>query len=112
MKRGTAGATTADIVQQWPAADYWGFKTESEAFGLAFGHGLGVGLWERPIVSRLYSLDNPVELKEGMVIALETYDGEGNDGARIEDEVIVTVDGCEVITKFPCDELIECGGKY
>lgn len=102
------GATTADIVNAWPASSYWGFKNESEAFGLAFAHGLGVGLWERPMVHRLFSLDNPVELKEGMVLAFETYDGEGINGARIEDEVVITRDGPEVISKFPCDELISC----
>lgn len=103
-----AGATTADIVKQWPTCDYWGFKSESEAFGLAFAHGLGVGLWERPMVHRAFSLNNPVELKEGMVLAFETYDGEGTDGARIEDEVVITANGPQVISKFPCDELISC----
>ncbi|MBI2842025.1 MAG: aminopeptidase P family protein [Armatimonadetes bacterium] len=112
IERCRAGATTADIVKAWPAADYWGFKSESEAFGLAFGHGLGVGLWERPMITRLYSLDHPVELKEGMVIALETYYGEGRDGARIEEEVVVTADGPEVITRFPAEELIECNKSY
>lgn len=106
------GATTADIANAWPTADYWGFENESEAFGLAFGHGLGVGLWERPMVSRLYSLDHPVELKEGMVVAVETYCGKGTDGARIEQEVVVTADGSDIITRFPCDELIGCGGSY
>ena len=106
------GATTADIVNAWPTADYWGFSSESEAFGLAFGHGVGVGLWERPIVSRLYSVEHPVELQTGMVIALETYAGEGRDGARIEEEVVVTPDGFEVITRFPADELIACGAYY
>jgi len=106
------GATTGDIVRTWPSAEYWGFKNEAEAFGLAFGHGIGVGLWERPIVSRLYSLEHPVELKEGMVIALETYCGQGTDGARIEQELVVTADGHDVITKFPCDELIGCNATY
>ena len=27
-------------------------------------------------------------------------------------EVVVTADGFELITKFPCEELIACGGKY
>jgi len=106
------GNTTADIVSAWPTAEHWGFRSESEAFGLAFGHGVGVSLWERPILSRLYCLDHPTELKEGMVLAVETYDGEGGDGARIEEEVVVTADGYELITKFPCDELIGCGMKY
>ncbi len=107
-----AGNTTADVARAWPGPEHWGFKTESEAFGLAFGHGVGVGLWERPIIHRLFSLDNPIELREGMVLALETYDGRGEDGARIEVEVIVTADGYELISKFPIDELIACGGTY
>ncbi len=106
------GATTADLAGTWPSADYWGFENESQAFGLAYAHGLGVGLWERPIVSRLYSLDHPVEFQEGMVIAVETYDAEGTDGARIEEEVVVTSSGIDVITKFPCEELIGCGVNY
>jgi Xaa-Pro aminopeptidase len=106
------GATTADLAGAWPSADYWGFENESQAFGLAYAHGLGVGLWERPIVSRLYSLDHPVEFQEGMVIAVETYDAEGMDGARIEEEVVVTSTGIDVITKFPCEELIGCGVNY
>lgn len=106
------GATTADIVRAWPAANYWGFKNEAEAFGLAFGHGLGVGLWERPMISRMYSLDNPVELQEGMVLAIETYAAEGRDGARIEDELVVTAHGFDIITKFPTEELIACGASY
>jgi Xaa-Pro aminopeptidase len=106
------GNTTADVCKAWPEAKYWGFQNESQAFGLAFGHGVGVGLWERPIIQRLYSIDHPVELKEGMVIAIETYDGEGIDGARIEEMVVITKEGPDVISKFPCSELISCGCKY
>ena len=106
------GATTADVAGAWPDCSYWGFETEAEAFGLAFGHGIGVGLWEFPIISRLYSLDHPVELQPGMVMAVETYAGEGPNGARIEDEVVVTEGGQEIITKFPADELLECGMSY
>jgi Xaa-Pro aminopeptidase len=106
------GHTTADVCSAWPSADYWGFKDESQAFGLAFGHGVGVGLWERPVIHRLYSMDHPVELKEGMVIAVETYDGEGLEGARIEEMVVITEGEPEVISKFPCSELISCGCKY
>jgi Xaa-Pro aminopeptidase len=106
------GNTTADVCGAWPEAKYWGFKDESQAFGLAFGHGLGVGLWERPIIHRLYSIDHPVELKPGMVIAIETYDGVDIHGARIEEMVVITEDDPEVISKFPCHELISCGCKY
>ena len=68
----------------------------------------GVGLHERPIISRLNSLETPVEIQEGMLFALETYApaADGRSAARIEEEVVVTADGCKVITLFPCEELM------
>jgi Xaa-Pro dipeptidase len=101
------GTTTDQIAKLWPEAPEFGFANEMEAFGLQFGHGLGLALHERPIISRLVSLDNPFELEEGMVFALETYcpAADGNGAARIEEEVVVTPDGCKVITLFPSKEL-------
>ncbi len=91
----------------WPAATEFGFADEMAAFGLQFGHGLGLGLHERPIISRLNSLTEPVEIEAGMVFALETYcpASDGFSAARIEEEVVVTADGPRVITKFPAQEL-------
>jgi Xaa-Pro dipeptidase len=101
------GMTTDKIAERWPEAREFGFANEMEAFGLQFGHGLGLALHERPIISRLVSLDNPFEIKEGMVFALETYcpAADGNGAARIEEEVVVTADGCRVITLFPAQDL-------
>ena len=69
-----------------------GFADEMAAFGLQFGHGLGLALHERPIISRLTSLEAPIEIKQGMVFALETYcpATDGISAARIEEEVVVT----------------------
>jgi len=80
---------------------------EMSAFGLQFGHGLGLALHERPIISRVVSLSHPTEIKEGMVFALETYcpAKDGYSAARIEEEVVVTDKGCRVITLFPAEEL-------
>ncbi len=102
------GVTTDQIAKVWPEAHEFGFEDEMDAFGLQFGHGVGVGLHERPIISRLNSLETPVEIKEGMVFALETYApaSDGRSAARIEEEVVVTENGCEVITLFPCEELM------
>ena len=102
------GATTDEIAKVWPEAEEFGFEDEMDAFGLQFGHGVGVGLHERPIISRLNSLDHPVEIKEGMLFALETYApaADGRSAARIEEELIVTADGNKVITLFPCEELM------
>ena len=102
------GLTTDAIAKAWPKAQDFGFDSEMEAFGLQFGHGLGLALHERPIISRLNSLEHPVELKEGMVFALETYcpADDGHSAARIEEEVVVTATGHEVITLFPAEELV------
>lgn len=107
------GVTTDKIAALWPTAQEFGFESEMEAFGLQFGHGLGMALHERPIISRLVSFDNPFVLKEGMVFALETYcpAADGNGAARIEEEVVVTADGCKVITLFPAQELF-VANKY
>ncbi len=102
------GTTTDQIARVWPEAHEFGFEDEMDAFGLQFGHGVGVGLHERPIISRLNSLDDPIEIQEGMVFALETYApaADGRSAARIEEEVVVTADGPRVITLFPCEELM------
>jgi Xaa-Pro dipeptidase len=101
------GVTTDQVASVWPKAEDFGFGSEMEAFGLQFGHSVGLFLHERPIISRLNSLDHPVEIKEGMVIALETYcpASDGYSAARIEEEVVVTANGPQVITRFPSDEL-------
>jgi Xaa-Pro aminopeptidase len=101
------GTTTADIVALWPRAQEFGFPDEEAAFALQYGHGVGLSIWEKPIFSRLVSLDHPEELTEGMVFALETYcpATDGQSAARIEEEVVVTSNGCAVLTLFPAEEL-------
>lgn len=101
------GTTTDQIAAVWPRAEEFGMANEMEAFGLQFGHGLGLNLHERPVISRLVSFEHPLEIKEGMVFALETFcpATDGMSAARIEEEVIVTDKGCRVITLYPAEEL-------
>jgi Xaa-Pro dipeptidase len=101
------GATTAHICEVFPKAGEFGFPDEMSAFGLQFAHGLGLALHERPIISRVVSMDHPTEIKEGMVFAIETYcpATDGYSAARIEEEVVVTDKGCKVISLFPAEEL-------
>ena len=108
------GTTTDQIASVWPTAQEIGFPDEQSCFGLQFGHGLGVGLYEAPMISRVHSLDNPIPLEEGMVFALETYcaASDGESAARIEEEVVVTASGNRVITRFPAEELLVCGKTY
>ncbi|MEE2761519.1 MAG: Xaa-Pro peptidase family protein [Pseudomonadota bacterium] len=104
------GAKLDDIANVWPKAEEFGYANEDEAFLLQFGHGVGLSLWERPIISRRY-MGQKTELKKGMVFAVECWKGaeDGSGAARIEEEVVVTEDSCEIITNFPSDHLISCG---
>ena len=108
------GITTADVVKLWPKAEEFGFANEEAAFALQYGHGVGLSIWEKPIFSRLVSLDHPEVIEEGMVFALETYwpASDGWSAARLEEEVVVTKDGCEVITRFPSEKLLVAGTHY
>jgi Xaa-Pro dipeptidase len=104
LKPGIASDT---IARAFPKAEEIGFSSEMEAFGLNFCHGLGLGLHERPLISRLNSLDEPIELKAGMVFAVETYcpAKDGISAARIEEEVVLTPGGPKVISLYPAQEL-------
>lgn len=108
------GVTTDQIAAVWPSAEEMGFPDEEACFGLQFGHGLGVGLYEAPMISRLHSFRDPVEIEVGMVFALETYcpAARGGGAARIEEEVVVTPEGPRIITRFPAKELLVCGATY
>lgn len=101
------GVGSDQVAAVLPKAEEFGFDNELAAFGLQFAHGLGLGLHERPIISRLNSMRDPVELEVGMVFAMETYcpASDGTSAARIEEEVVVTDYGIEVLTKFPAQEL-------
>jgi Xaa-Pro aminopeptidase len=108
------GALTSDVVEVWPRAQEFGFASEEAAFALQYGHGVGLSIWERPIFSRLVSLEHPATIEEGMVFALETFwpASDGWSAARIEEELVVTRDGCEVITRFPAESLLVAGGGH
>ena len=108
------GVTTADICKLWPKAEDFGFPNEEAAFALQYGHGIGLAIWEKPVFSRLVSLDYPEIIEEGMVFALETFwpASDGWSAARIEEELVVTKDGCQVISRFPAEELLVAGTRY
>jgi Xaa-Pro aminopeptidase len=109
------GVTTAEVVEIFPRAEEFGFPDEEAAFALQYGHGVGLSIWEKPIFSRLVSFDYPETIQEGMVFALEMFwpATDGWSAARIEEQLVVTKNGCEVITRFPAEELlVTAGGQY
>jgi Xaa-Pro aminopeptidase len=101
------GVSTDQVAKAFPKSTEIGFETEMSAFGLNFCHGLGLGLHERPLISRVNSFKDPYELKAGMVFAVETFcpAKDGVSAARIEEEVVLTPNGAKVITLFPAQEL-------
>jgi Xaa-Pro aminopeptidase len=102
------GTTTDEIARVWPEANAFGFPDEMEAFGLQFGHGVGLSVHERPVISRLNSLEHPIQLEEGMFFALETFcpATDGRSAARIEEQVVCTEEGPKIVTLFPAEELL------
>src|SRR6267143_3799387 len=102
------GRTTAEIASVWPKAQEFGFPNEEAAFALQYGHGIGLAICEKPVISRLVSLEHSCEIKPGMVFALETFwpSTDGWSAARIEEEIVVTETGHEVITRFLAEELL------
>ena len=101
------GMSSDRIARAFPKAQEIGFASEMDAFGLNFCHGLGLGLHERPVISRLNSFNQPIELKVGMVFTVETYcpATDGVSAARIEEEVVLTPRGPQIISLYPAQEL-------
>jgi Xaa-Pro aminopeptidase len=74
-------------------------------------HGLGISLHELPWLYKSSDLDSlGLKYQEGMVLAVENWVGDrgGTDGVRLEENVVVTKDGYDLLTKYEVDELIEC----
>jgi Xaa-Pro dipeptidase len=107
IKAVKVGTTTREIASKWPSAkEAWGYEDEDQAAANLWGHGLGLAQYDMPVISRIWSLDFPVEIQEGMVFALETQHGKMHQwGVRIEEMMIVHKDKIELISNFPVEQI-------
>jgi Xaa-Pro aminopeptidase len=73
-----------------------------ETFGHGTGHGLGLDVHEEPRIGKPRADMPPVALAAGMVFTIEPGSYlPGFGGVRIEDDVLVTGSGCELLTSLP-----------
>ena len=110
LERIEPGATTDDVAQGFPdmagehadwydSDDHWQLTTNHWA------HGLGLQLYEVPLIWRGISEEHPIELEEGMVMAVETQEPAERQGVRVEEMVVVRENGVEILSQWPVEEI-------
>ncbi|HLC27407.1 MAG TPA: M24 family metallopeptidase, partial [bacterium] len=101
------GVSTADLAKHFPPATAWGYKDEVEVLTMEVGHGIGLYQYELPVINRQWSFNHPQILQAGMTFAVESREGEERiGGVRLENMIVVTENGAEVLDHFPREEIL------
>jgi Xaa-Pro aminopeptidase len=105
------GVTTREVAEQWPPCEEdWSdilVRYEDQTAGSNWAHGIGLSLYELPLIWRGCSLEHPLVLEKGMTFAIETQHGvPGIGGIRHEEMIHVTDDGVEIMSQWPIDEIV------
>ncbi len=101
------GVSTADVARHWITADERGYPSEEYVWCEDLGHGLGLWLYEYPIINRLWSLDHPMTIEKGMTLAVEAMVTDPEVGrTKLEEMVVITDKGPEIITRMPAKDMM------
>lgn len=101
------GISTAEIAEKWQTAEDAGWPSEEHVWCEDLAHGIGLWLYEYPIINRLWSLEHPTIIEEGMTIAVEAMVFDEKVGrTKLEEMVVVTDRGAEIITRMPVENMI------
>lgn len=102
------GVTTADVAVLWDSAEKKGASSEEAVWCDDMAHGIGLWLYEYPVINRLWSLEHPQTFEAGMTMAIEALDPVDPSIGRVklEEMVVVTENGIEVFSKLPIEEIM------
>jgi Xaa-Pro aminopeptidase len=104
------GATTDDIAEGFPDmegehADWYDANEHWQMTTNHWAHGLGLQLYEVPLIWRGLSPEHPIEIEEGMTMAVETMEPADRQGVRVEEMVVVRENGVEILSQWPVEEI-------
>ena len=104
------GVTTDEVAEGFPDTagehmDWYGADKFWQMTTNHWAHGLGLQLYEVPLIWRGISSDHPIELEEGMTMAVETQRPADRQGVRVEEMIVVRESGAEVLSQWPIDEI-------
>jgi Xaa-Pro aminopeptidase len=108
------GGTTKEVAEKFPEASkvwgWYGVTSEDQNAGSNWAHGIGLSLYEPPVIWRATSIECPEKILPGMTFAIETQDGDPvtRQGVRMEEMLVVTESGVELLSKWPIEEITVC----
>jgi len=106
------GASTADVAKHWlPCKERCfppgGYPTEEYVWCEDLAHGLGLWLYEYPVIDRMFSLDHPMIIEKGMAMAVEAMEFDPEVGrTKLEEMIFVGENGAEIMTKMPVKDMM------
>jgi len=101
------GVSTADCAKYWMPAKEKGYPEEWYMWCDDLAHGMGLSLYEYPIINRLWSLDHPMTIEKGMTMAIECMEFDPMVGrTKLEEMIVVTDTGVEIFTRMPVEDMM------